>query len=122
MRYMTSYNFADVVIVPFPFTDGIGTKKRPAVVISVDQYQQSRPDIILLAVTSRVRDPLGYGEVVVKNWQQAGLLKPSVFKPLIFTLEQSKVLMRLGSLSQSDTTQLEKLLGRIIGNPAHKSG
>ncbi|CDH43905.1 MAG: type II toxin-antitoxin system PemK/MazF family toxin [Candidatus Competibacteraceae bacterium] len=117
---MTSYNFADVVIVPFPFTDGIGTKKRPAVVISVDQYQQSRPDIILLAITSRLRDPLGYGEVVVENWQQAGLLKPSVLKPLIFTLEQSKVLMRLGSLLQSDKSQLEKLLGRIIGNPANK--
>lgn len=119
---MTSYNFADVVIVPFPFTDGIGTKKRPAVVISVEQYQQSRPDLILLAITSRMRDPLGYGEAVVQNWQQAGLLKPSVFKPVLFTLEQSKVLMRLGNLSQPDKSQLENLLGQIIGNPAHRCG
>ena len=117
---MTSYSFADVVVVPFPFSDGIGAKKRPAVVISVDQYQQSRPDIILLAVTSRIRNPLGYGEAVIKNWQQAGLLKPSVFKPLIFTLEKSKVLMHLGRLKQDDISRLEALLWQIIGNPTHK--
>jgi mRNA interferase MazF len=38
---MTSYSFADLVIVPFPFSDGITLKKRPAVVISSNQYQQS---------------------------------------------------------------------------------
>ena len=30
---MTNYNFADVVVVLFPFSDGINAKKRPAVVI-----------------------------------------------------------------------------------------
>ena len=35
---MTSYNFGDVVLVPFPFTDQTTNKKRPAVVISSDVY------------------------------------------------------------------------------------
>ncbi|MEG4030635.1 MULTISPECIES: type II toxin-antitoxin system PemK/MazF family toxin [unclassified Microcoleus] len=35
---MTSYNFGDVVLVPFPFTDQTTTKKSPAVVISSDVY------------------------------------------------------------------------------------
>ena len=112
---MISYSFADLVVVPFPFSDGIRNKKRPAVVISPDLYQQSRPDLILLAITSRIRDPLGYGEAAIQAWQQAGLLKPSVFKPLIFTLEQSKVLMRLGSLTPADREQLEAVLQQIIG-------
>lgn len=113
---MTTYNVADVVVVPFPFSDGISTKKRPAVVISTDQYQQSRPDLILLAITSRIRNPLGYGETVIQEWQQAGLLKPSVLKPLIFTLEQSRILMRLGILTQADKMQLNALLQQIIGD------
>lgn len=115
---MTSYNFADVVVVPFPFSDGINTKKRPAVVISTDQYQQSRPDLILLAITSRIRNPLDYGEAVIQEWQQAGLLKPSVLKPLIFTLEQSRIVMRLGTLKQADKMQLDVLLKQIIGDSA----
>jgi len=40
--------------------------------------------------------------------------------PLIFTLEQSKVLMHLGRLKQDDISRLETLLWQIIGNPAHQ--
>lgn len=112
---MINYSFADLVVVPFPFSDGTSRKKRPAVVISPDLYQQSRPDIILLAITSRIRNPLGYGEAVIQAWQQAGLLKPSVFKPLLFSLEQSQVLMRLGSLTHADEEQLKAVLQQIIG-------
>ncbi len=116
MLFMTNYNFGDVVIVPFPFSGGIGIKKRPAAVISHEQYQKNRHDIILLAISSRIREPLDYGEVLIKDWQQSGLLKPSILKPLIFTFEQKSVLMRLGSLTPTDKTQLDKLLKNIIGN------
>jgi mRNA interferase MazF len=38
---MTNYEFADVVLVPFPFTDQTTTKKRPAIVVSSADYQTS---------------------------------------------------------------------------------
>ncbi len=41
---MTSYNFGNVVLVPFPFTDQTTNKKRPAVVISSDVYSGSHKD------------------------------------------------------------------------------
>jgi mRNA interferase MazF len=113
---MTNYNFGDVVIVPFPFSGGMGIKKRPAVVISDQEYQKSRRDIILLAVSSRIRYPLDYGDVVIQDWQEAGLLKPSILKPLVFTFEQSSVLRQLGRLTSTDKMQLDKLLKNIIGN------
>lgn len=34
---MIGYSFGDVVLVPLPFTDQSGSKKRPAVVISTDR-------------------------------------------------------------------------------------
>ncbi|MFI3179915.1 MAG: type II toxin-antitoxin system PemK/MazF family toxin [Methylococcales bacterium] len=113
---MTNYNFGDVVIVPFPFSSGMGIKKRPAVVISDQQYQKYRRDMILLAVSSRIRDPLDYGDIVIQDWQEAGLLKPSILKPLVFTFEQSSVLTQLGRLTSTDKMQLDKLLKNIIGN------
>ena len=60
---MTSYNFGDVLLVPFPFTDQTGTKKRPAVVVNSTIYNQRHSDLILMAITSQVRKPLNFGEL-----------------------------------------------------------
>ena len=56
-----------VVLVPFPFTDQSGAKKRPAVVVSSDGYNASRPDCVIMAITSQVRSPLGFGEALVAD-------------------------------------------------------
>ena len=62
MPSMTACSFGDVVLVPFPFTDHSSTKQRPAIVFSSDCYNTERPDLIILAVTSRMRETLGYAE------------------------------------------------------------
>ena len=59
MPNTTTYSFGDVVLVPFPFTDQTVSKKRPAVVVSADAYQQHRPDVIVMAVTSQILRPAG---------------------------------------------------------------
>lgn len=49
---MTTYEFGDVLLVPFPFTDQTTSKNRPTVVISSSAYNAARPDLILMAVSS----------------------------------------------------------------------
>lgn len=34
MPNTTGYNFGDIILVPFPYTDQTGQKQRPAVVVS----------------------------------------------------------------------------------------
>ena len=109
------YTFGDVILVPFPFTDQSTTKQRPAVVISSSSYNTERPDLILLAITSQVRASLAFGEALVADWQTAGLIKPSVFKPLITTIEQALVIKRLGKLSTNDETVLRTMIEKIVG-------
>jgi mRNA interferase MazF len=41
-----------------------------------------------MAITSQIRESLATGEAKVEDWQDAGLIKPSVFKPLIATIEK----------------------------------
>jgi mRNA interferase MazF len=70
-----SFEFGDVVLVPFPFTDQTTSKKRPAVVVSSRDYQLHRSDLILMAVTSQLRASPFYGELVIGEWAKAGLVK-----------------------------------------------
>ena len=69
---MTTFRFGDIVLVPFPFTDQTAIKKRPAVVISSEDYNRHRPDIILMAVTSQMGSANFYGDLAVREWQKAG--------------------------------------------------
>jgi mRNA interferase MazF len=98
--------FGDVIVVPFPFTDQTAIKRRPAVVVSSERYNRERPDLILMAVTSQMRPTPRVGEVTVVQWQAAGLLKPSVIKPLITTIEAALVIRQLGSLVADDQKTL----------------
>lgn len=102
---MTHYKFGDVVLIGFPFTDLQATKKRPAVILSNETYNENRPDVILMVITSRIRQPLEVGEAVVADWERAGLIKPSVFKPLIATIEQNQIVRRIGASGADPSLQ-----------------
>ena len=45
------FEFGAIILVPFPFTDQSASKKRPAVVVSKQDYNLARPDVVLMAVT-----------------------------------------------------------------------
>jgi mRNA-degrading endonuclease toxin of MazEF toxin-antitoxin module len=72
----TGYSFGDVVLVPFPFTDQSGIKKRPAVVVNAAAYQAQRRDLVIMAITSQVRPRPAFGEFTVAEWKKAGLIDP----------------------------------------------
>lgn len=112
---MTSFEFRAIVLIAFPFTDQTGSKQRPAVVISSKAYQESKPDIILMAVTSQIKTKTVLGEVIIDEWKTAGLLKPSVIKPVIFTAEKRLIRKKLGQLKETDIQRLKQNLTVIIG-------
>jgi mRNA interferase MazF len=118
MTIASRFDFGDVLLVPFPFTDQSGTKKRPAVVVSIVDYNTSRRDIVIMAITSQVRAPLGYCEAMVDDWRGAGLIKASVLKPVFSTIEQGlvmRVIRVMGHLSAADLQTLQRLLRNVIG-------
>lgn len=96
---MTEYSFGDIVLVPFPFTDQSSTKKRPAVIVSSNEYNKNRPDIVIMAVTSQIQGSGYYSDVIIEKWRQAGLLKPSVIKPILTTIQKGLVIKILGRIT-----------------------
>ena len=115
MLNTTSFEFGQIVLLRFPFTDQRGSKQRPAVVISSTAYNQALPDILLMAVTSQIRTKARFGEAVIEGWQAAGLLKPSAIKPIVFTAEKSIVRKTLGRLENKDRESLRAVIETVIG-------
>jgi mRNA interferase MazF len=109
------FKFGDVVLVPFPFTNQAASKKRPDVVVSSHAYNMVKADVVLMAITSQARPFPTSDEIYVQGWQAAGLLKPSVIKPVFATIEQSLVIRQLGALDAADQETLRHAIARIIG-------
>ena len=56
MPSTTHYRRGDIVLVPFPLTDLSSTKKRPALVVSPDSFNDHAHDVVLVAITSQPSD------------------------------------------------------------------
>jgi mRNA interferase MazF len=109
------FEFGDAVLVPFPFTSQTASKQRPAVIVSSRAYNRAKPDVVLMAVTSQFRPSPSLGEVWVRDWQTAGLLKPSAVKPVFATLEQTLIIRQLGTLTTTDQATLKQAINQILG-------
>ena len=108
---MTPIEPGDVLLVPFPFTDQTAVKQRPAVVLSSRAYNLAHPDIILAPVTGRFG---GSDEVVLGDWQAAGLARVSPVKPLLASFEKTLIRRTLGHLSAADLSEVRSLFVRIL--------
>ncbi|WP_420265674.1 type II toxin-antitoxin system PemK/MazF family toxin [Candidatus Magnetominusculus dajiuhuensis] len=111
---MTACERGDVVLVPFPFSSHSVLKKRPAVIISSNIYNNISSDVVIMAVTSQTGKTSGIGQCLITNWHEAGLLKPSSIKTAISTIDRSLILKRLGKLSENDILSMENSLKELL--------
>ncbi|CAN5758989.1 hypothetical protein BH20ACT12_BH20ACT12_01460 [soil metagenome] len=108
-----AYARGSVVLVPFPFTDLSGRKRRPALVISPDSFDEQ--DLILCAITSRVPEDLSPWEVQLRARDMADdrLPKRSMVKVgKLFTMHRRLVAGRFGAVKER---KLAEVLGRLRG-------
>ena len=110
---MTNFSKYDVVVVKFPFASSTKYKARPAVILSSDIYNTNvRDTLLIMAISSKTDSALDY-EYHISNWKDSGLLKPSIFKSSIATIEKEYVISKLGELSEIDIKKLQILIQEI---------
>jgi mRNA interferase MazF len=108
-----AFQRSDVVLVPCPFTDLSAKRARPAVVVSVPEYERTTGDVIVAQITSRYHSfPTDY---TLQDWQSAGLLKPSIVRAKLATINASLVQLRIGQLSNRDLEEVNKRLKLALG-------
>ena len=88
--------FGDIFICQFPFTSGAFSQPRPTLVLF-----DLRQDVLICRVTSVLHS--GPLDVILIDWAQAGLAKPSVARlDRLVTAEKTILRRRLGILSAAD--------------------
>ena len=110
---MTNISKYDIVIVKFPFASSLKYKARPAVVVSSNFYNNSiRETLLIMAISSSKENKLDF-ELELEDWKASGLLKPSIFKSSIATIEKNYILTKVGSLSAVDVSSLENMIDKV---------
>ena len=102
----------DVVVVPFPFAEGAGEKRRPALVLSSQDFNRAGHTILAM-ITSRGHRPWP-GDTDIQDSPSAGLLATCLVRLKIFTLDNRLVLRRIGRLAPPDAANLETFLRRYL--------
>ena len=111
---MTAYKQGNIVLVDFGFSERTGSKKRPALIISGEQYHKSRQEIIAAAITSNTQRIL-FGDTKIVDWKEANLIHPSLVTGIIRTIKAVLVLKELGALSKQDMQKVQENLQQVFG-------
>ncbi len=98
----------DVVVVPFPFTDRLATKRRPALVLSAAGFNENSGNAVLAMITSAGQSNWP-GDMAIRKLAAAGLSSPCLVRLKLFTLDQRLILRKSGRLAAVDITALQKL-------------
>ena len=107
----------DVYLAPFPYTDLTQTKRRPVCIVSASGFNTGH-DVVVAMITSRPsrRTNPGIGDIIVVDWQRAGLLTASAIRAgRLWTSEKRLLGARLGTLSENDIARLDQALGEVLG-------
>ena len=100
----------DVVVVPFPYSDRLAEKRRPAVVVS-SQTMAGKFGLVWLAMVTSASNRRWDCDVPVGDLGLAGLPAPSLVRPVkIATVDADRILQRIGRLTAKDARAVETQL------------
>jgi mRNA interferase MazF len=105
----------DVALVRFPFAEIATTKKRPALVLSRVTRSPRNRLATLAMITSQVEALKLDGDVILKDWENAGLLHPSLLRMAkIATVDEELIDRTIGSLSPADRDAARGAFRRVF--------
>jgi mRNA interferase MazF len=109
------YERFDVVVVPFPFTDRSSTIRRPALMLSDSTPFGAATGQGLMAMITRAARSTWPYDVPITDLASAGLARDGVVRMKLFTLEQSLILRRIGTLGVHDRVAVRAVLAAHLG-------
>ena len=111
---MTGYEAGDIVLVPYPFGERAGGRKRPVLVFSSTEYNQATGELVIAQITSRALSANRPGDYRILGWKEANLPGPATVRARLATVPVSLVLRRLGGMTGSDFQGVRRALNEAV--------
>lgn len=106
-----------VVVVPFPYSDRLAEKRRPALVVSGPAVAAS--GFVWIAMITSARNTALATDVQIDDLPAAGLAVPSVVRPFkIACIEPARILRAIGALRHDTAAEVYACLHGMIGAAA----
>lgn len=103
-----------VLVLPFPYSDRLAEKRRPAVVISKPALERAH-GLIWVAMVTSDHGARRADDVVISNLDRAGLPSPSLVRPTkIATIEPARVIRSAGALTRSDLSDVLSAVAKFL--------
>lgn len=104
----------DIVIVPFPYSDRLAEKRRPALVIS--NRKLAELGLVWIAMITSAGNEAWSCDIAINDIKQVGLPAPSVVRPAkIACIEPARVLGRAGKLDRATAKKVEARIREFVG-------
>jgi mRNA interferase MazF len=103
-----------VLVLPFPYSDRLAEKRRPALVISKPSLERAH-GLVWVAMITSDRGARRRDDVPVSQLAKAGLTAASLVRPSkLATIEPSRVLRTAGGLTRADLDAVLAAIGRYL--------
>ncbi|MBS3079846.1 type II toxin-antitoxin system PemK/MazF family toxin [Candidatus Pacearchaeota archaeon] len=112
MKGGTMYEQKDIILIPFPYSDLTGSKKRPALIISNQKLNKS-DDRICCLITSNIRsDDI---EIKKENFKEGTLpFKSALRLYRLFTIDKRIIIKKLCTINNNFYENIIKQINEYI--------
>jgi mRNA interferase MazF len=102
-----------VVVVPFPYSERLAEKRRPALVVSNERLH--RDGFLWIAMITGAGKARRAGDVPIRDLTMAGLPGGSLVRASkLATIEPSRVVRSIGSLAAGERSRVRKAIAGFL--------
>jgi len=106
------FDLWDVIVVPFPFTEKGGNKRRPALVISKKGFNEHGYTLLTM-ITTQAHRPWP-GDTHIVEQETAGLHVACIVRLKAFTLDNRLIVKKIGHLSAADREKVAERFRQYV--------
>ncbi len=111
---MARFSRGDIVILPFPFSDATGAKRRPALVLAELPFMGGMDYLVCMISSQKTSDPHSF-EILPSDLVTGRLAVQSYLRPMyLFGAEGNAIVRRVAVMNPATLSRVAKTIVSVV--------